>query len=191
MRRVLQACFLAAGLLGLGGCARQDDTFRPHIIITQPEAGSVSRQNSSVVRGYAIDDQAIAGLSVNGTALKLPTGRRKIVPFAFKASATSNRADYTIEATDNAGERAKLTLPLRYDPNPPSIEITKVERDGGALRVTGVASDDVKVASVTVDGSKLSVSPGRQVPFYAEASGDAVDVTVMDAAGNTTVKRVR
>lgn len=189
MRRALQASLLPLGLLG--GCARQDDAFRPHVIITEPEAGSVSRQNSSVVRGYAIDDQAIVSVRVNGTALKLPSGSHKIVPFAFKTSATSTRADYTIEAADNMGHSAKVTLPLRYDPNPPKIEIGKLERDGGTLRITGVASDDVKVASVTVAGSKLSVSPGRRVPFYAEASGSSVDVVVLDAAGNRTVKRVR
>ncbi len=196
MRRALQARllplgFLTLGPLVLGSCAREGDAFRPHIIITEPEAGSVSRQNSSVVRGYAIDDQEVASLVVNGTALKLPAGKRKIVPFAFKTSATSDRAEYTIAATDNAGRSAKLILPLRYDPNPPTIEITKLERDGGVLRVTGVATDDVKVASVTVDGSKLSVSPGRRVAFYAEALGTTVDVVVLDAAGNQTVKRVQ
>lgn len=180
-----------AGAVVLAGCAREADTFRPRIVVTEPAAGSVSRQNSSVVRGYVIDDKAVREVRVNGQPLTLREGSRKIVPFAFKTSTTSNRANYIIEASDNAGLSAKVELPLRYDPNPPKLEITKFEREGNTLRVTGVATDDVKVATISVDGSRLGITTGRRVPFYAESTGQYADIVVTDAAGNTTKKRVQ
>ena len=191
MYRALQACLTFACAIMLAGCAREADTFQPRIIITQPEVGSISRQNSSIVRGYVMDDRGVESIRVNNQPLQLREGSRKIVPFAFKTSTTTNRADYVIEATDSAGHTVKVELPLRFDPNPPKLEITKLERDGTTLRITGVATDDVKVAAITVDGSKLGVSGRRSVPFYAESTGQYVDVVVTDVAGNKTTKRVQ
>ena len=185
--------FLALLLPGvLAGCARQESSFRPHIIITQPEAGAVSRRAQIVVRGYVLDDGAVTRVRVNGTDLPLRAGSPKIRPFQFNASAGSGGSgDYLIEATDRGGLTSTLKLPIRYDATPPKLDISKIERDGAKLRLTGLATDDTKVVSVAVDGSKLSVPPGRRVPFYAEASGASVAVVVTDAAGNTTKRRVR
>jgi len=188
MRRALQACLPL--VIILTGCAREVDTFRPRIIVTQPEAGSVSRQTNTIVRGYVMDDTAVSEVLVNG--VRVPTrGSRKIVSFAFRTSVAGNRADYVIEARDTSGHTAKLNLPLRYDGTPPKLEITKFEREGNTMRVTGTATDDTKVASITVDGGRLGVGSGQRVPFYAEATGVWVDIVVKDAAGNTTRKRVQ
>ncbi|AFZ66025.1 hypothetical protein [Deinococcus peraridilitoris] len=191
MFRAPRACLLLLGLAMLGSCARQTDAFQPRIIITEPAAGSVSRQNSTVVRGYAMDDRAIAQIRVNGQPLTLREGSRKIVPFAFRTSTTSNRADYSIEAVDEGGLSTKIALPLRYDPNPPKLEITKFEREGETLRVSGVATDDVKVTSISVDGSKLGLGASRRVPFFAESTGKFMDIVVTDAAGNKVSRRVQ
>jgi hypothetical protein len=180
-----------ASLLLLGGCARQADEFPPKVMITEPAAGAFSRTTSTVVRGYALDDHGIAAIRVNGTPLGLSGGSRKIVPFAFRTSVNANRANYEIQVTDTSGLSTKAELPLRFDPNPPKIDVSKVERDGDTLRISGVATDDSRVASVVVDGSRLGVAPGQKVPFYAEATGASVEVVVTDAAGNTARQRVR
>lgn len=182
---------LILGAVLLGGCAREVDAFRPRVIITEPEASTISRQTSAVVRGYAMDDTGVRQILVNGQPLKLREGSRKIVPFAFKTAVAGQSANYTIEAIDDSGQRTRVELPLRYDPVPPKLEITKFEREGKTMRVTGIATDNTKVVSVTVDGGKLGVSAGRRVPFYAEATGVYVDIVVTDAAGNKQSKRVQ
>lgn len=192
MRRFLLALLLLPA--ALAGCARQESSFRPHIVIMQPEAGAVSRRAQIVVRGYVLDDGAVARVRVNGVDLPLRAGSAKIRPFQFNASAGSGGSgsgDYLIEATDGDGLTTSLKLPIRYDATPPQLDISKIERDGATLRITGTATDDTKVVSVAVDGSKLSVPPGQRVPFYAQASGTSVAVVVTDAAGNVTSKRVR
>ncbi|WP_110887223.1 hypothetical protein [Deinococcus yavapaiensis] len=174
----------------LASCTREADTFRPRIVITEPEAGSVSRQASTIVKGFAMDDHGVAELLVNGRPL--PTaGSSKIAAFEFRTDIASNRTNYTIKATDTSGKSVTVDLPLRFDPTPPKLEITKFEKEGKTLRVTGTATDDVKVASITMDGSRLTINPGRRVPFYAEATGIYVDIVVTDAAGNKLSRRVQ
>lgn len=174
----------------LASCAREADTFRPRIIITQPEAGSVSRQASTIVKGYVMDDHGVAELLVNGRRVAT-TGSGKIAAFQFRTEIASNRTNYTLKATDTSGQSITVDLPLRFDPNPPTLDVTKFEKEGTTLRVTGTATDDVKVASITVDGSRLTITPGRRVPFYAEATGIYVDIVVTDAAGNKFSRRVQ
>lgn len=175
----------------LSGCAREADTFSPHIMITEPEAGSVSRTTGTVVRGYVMDDHGVRIVRVNGRPVERRGGTAKIYPFAFRTSATNANADYNIEAEDSSGRRVTVELPIRYDDTAPTLTITKFEREGVTLRVTGVAEDNLKVASITVDGNRLGVSASRRVPFYAESSGEFVDVVVTDSAGNQKRQRVR
>lgn len=193
MRRALQARTLGVpGVLlavTLAGCSREADSFRPRIIITQPEAGAITRATDTVVRGYAVDDGGISSVRVNGTAVPRRGGTPKIYSFAFKTATKGTTANYVIEAIDFSGRATKLTLPLRYDTKAPELEISKFEREGNTMRVTGVATDDFKVTAITIDGSRLSITPGRRVPFYAEATGEFVEIVVTDAAGNKTQQR--
>lgn len=195
MRRALQPrpVLLAGVLLAvtLAGCSREVDAFRPHLVITQPEAGAIARSADTVVRGYAVDDEGIASVRVNGTAVERRGGTAKIYPFAFKTATSGTTANYVIEAADLSGRSTKLSLPLRYDSKAPELEITKFEREGTTMRVTGIATDDFKVTSISIDGSRLSITAGRRVPFYAEATGEWVDIVVTDAAGNKVQQRAQ
>lgn len=178
-------------VLLLGACARPTDDFKPRIVVVQPDSGSVSRQSSLVVKGYVLDDERVASLSVNGQPLALTEGSAKIRPFSFRTQIGSGRAKYTLEARDGAGHLTTLVLPLQYDATPPGLTIDKVERDGTTIRLSGVATDNLKVASISVDGNRLSTGTGTRVPFFAETTGAYADVEVRDAAGNVTKKRVQ
>ncbi|ADV67790.1 hypothetical protein [Deinococcus maricopensis] len=173
----------------LGACTRTGDDFKPRIVITEPDGGAVARAAQFVVRGYVMDNNPVASIRVGTTAL--PVDGHRIVPFQFRALVNTDRATYTITAADGAGNTTKLELPVRVDAARPTLTITKFERDGRTLRVTGRARDNIKVAFVSVDGNRLNITPGREVEFYAETTGIWADVEVRDAAGNVTKQRVR
>ena len=173
----------------LGGCARTSDDFKPRIVITQPEGGAVGTAAQFVVRGYVMDNNPVASIQVGKTPL--PVDGRRIVPFQFRAQVNTARAVYTTTAADGAGNTTKLELPVQVDAQRPALTITKFEREGKTLRVTGRASDNVRVSTVSVDDNRLNITPGRNVEFYAETTGIWADVAVQDAAGNVTKQRVQ
>ncbi|WP_229775871.1 hypothetical protein [Deinococcus ruber] len=188
--RVIGPALLGLSVL-LAGCSPRQDTFKPLIVITSPDGGSASAARSFLVKGYVVDDQGVRSLEVQKVAVKLDTPGEKIQPFSFRTLIQGQKADYVIKATDTSGNVAVLTLPVRVDTVKPSVKVTKLERDGQTLRVTGVATDDQKVAQVIVDGSRLNITPGTRVEFYAETTGQFAEIEVRDAAGNTFKTKAR
>ncbi len=172
------------------GCARELDQFKPHIIITSPESGAVSAGKSFVLKGYVLDDRAVAMLRVQGQPVPIKAGS-KIAPFTYQTSIGGKAATYSIVALDTSGNKATLNLPLKVDNTPPTIRVTKFERDGNTIRVSGVATDNSSVAQVSVDGSVINIMPGTTTEFYAETSGEYADIQVKDGAGNLTKLRAR
>lgn len=189
MRPAPLALLLLASLLG--GCTRTADTFKPRIVITSPDGGGVSRARSFTVKGYALDDQGVAQLTVNGQTVPIQPGSRKIARFEFQTQITGGRSEYTLGARDAAGNKSTLVLPVAVDGTPPTVKVTRFERERNLVRVTGVATDNNRVVEVSVDGKRLNVAPGTQVDFYAETSGVYADITVTDGAGNVTKLRAR
>ena len=175
----------------LASCAARTDTFKPRIVVTAPDGGGASTSRSFVVSGYVLDDQGVKSLAVQGTDVPLQAPGEKIQPFSFRTLIQGASASYSIEATDTSGNVAKLVLPVRVDTVKPKINVTRMERDGQIIRVSGVATDDQKVAQVIVDGNRLNITPGPRVEFYAETNGQYADIQVRDGAGNTVKLRAQ
>ncbi|CAM4076698.1 hypothetical protein [Deinococcus frigens] len=179
------------GLLLLGGCARTTDTFKPRISISSTTGGSVSREKSFLVDGYALDDTGVTQITVDGKPIPILPGSRKLARFRFKTLIEGSQGKYTIKARDAAGNEATLVLPISVDTVKPTIEVTRFEKSGNAIRVSGVASDNTGVAQVLVDGNRLNITPGQRVEFFAESTGIWADITVIDTAGNQATLRAR
>lgn len=184
-------CVLMGACLLLASCAARTDTFKPRIVVTAPDGGGASTSRSFVVSGYVLDDQGVRSLAVEGTDVTLQAPGEKIQPFSFRTLIQGASASYSIRATDTSGNVSTLVLPVRVDTVKPKINVTRVERDGQIIRVSGVATDDQKVAQVIVDGNRLNITPGRRVEFYAETNGKYADIQVRDAAGNTVKLRTQ
>jgi len=187
MRRAFLALLSLAPLLG--GCARTADTFKPRIVVTSPDGGGVGRARDFTVKGYALDDQGVTRVTVDGKAIPLQPGSRKIANFEFETRVQGARSEITLAALDAAGNKSVLVLPVTVDAEPPTIQVTRFERSGNVIRVTGVASDDTRVAQILVDGNRLNITSGSRVDFYAETSGVYADLQAIDGAGN--VARLR
>lgn len=175
----------------LGACNRTVDTFQPRIVITSPDGGGVSRASDFVVKGYVLDDQGVKELTVEGRRIPLQGGTPKLANFVFKTQIQGSRGEYTIRARDAAGNESTLRLPVSVDGTNPVVKVTRFERERNVIRVTGVATDDNRVAQVLVDGNRLNITPGPRVDFYAETTGVYADIEVRDAAGNVTKLRAR
>ena len=186
MRRSVLALLLFPAL---GSCARTADTFKPRIVVTSPDGGGVTRARNITVKGYVLDDQGVAALTVDGKPLPLQAGSRKIAYFSFQTELSGSRRELKFSARDQAGNDAELALPIAVDNVPPAIKVTRFERERNVIRVTGVATDNTRVAEITVDGKRLNITPGRRADFYAETTGLYAEVQVRDGAGNETKLR--
>ena len=189
--RVQTTCALLGGSALLASCAPRSDTFKPRIVVTAPDGGGASTTRSFLVSGYIFDDQGVKSLAVQGVNVPLEAAGEKIQPFSFRTLIQGDSASYSIRATDTSGNVSTLVLPVRVDTVKPSVKITRLERDGQTLRVSGVATDDQRVAQVIVDGNRLNITPGTRVEFFAETTGQYADLQVRDAAGNTVKLRAQ
>ena len=172
------------------GCAREADQFKPQIIITSPEGGAVSASKSFTLKGYVIDDRAVALLRVQGDKVPIKLGS-KIAPFTYQTSIQGSASTLNIVALDSSGNKTTLDLPLRIDNTPPVIRVTKLERDNKTIRVTGVVTDNTSVVQVLVDGSAINIIPGTNAEFYAETTGIYADIEARDGAGNVAKLRAQ
>jgi len=175
----------------LASCAARSDAFKPRIVVTSPDGGAASNTGSFVVSGYVLDDQGVRSLKVQGVNVPLEAAGEKIQPFSFRTLIRGANATYTIEATDVSGNTSTLPFQVRVDTVKPGVKVTRLERSGQTIRLSGVATDDQKVVEVMVDGTRLNITPGARVEFYAETSGVYADVSVRDAAGNVVKLRAR
>ena len=166
----------------------------PIITIVDPPSGAVRRVENLEVRGYALDDEGVASIVVNGKdLLTYPTlqgeAGKKLVEFAFGITPDDkNRFTSTIVATDTSGGVTEYTYELQLDTVPPTVEVQEpTDLGGGRVRVRGVARDNDLVKLITVAGQALAFVATSEYKFSVDvdAAQDAT-VTAEDRAGNTT-----
>lgn len=176
----------------LSGCARTADNFAPRIFVTSPAGGGVSQSRSPVVKGYVLDDTGVTRITVNGKNVPIKSGTKKIANFEFQAQVQGATANYSISAFDAAGHETKVDLPISVDATKPVLSVKEFTRFGrNGIRVTGVATDNIQVAQIIVDGNRLNITPGKRVEFFAETTGIYADIEVYDQAGNKTFVRAQ
>lgn len=178
-------------LLGLVSCSRTVDNFAPRISITSPEGGA-SKTKVAVIAGYAMDDTGITKLTLNDKPLQRTGGTDKIAYFKINTDLTAGKGQYIIKAYDREGHVGTSTLNLKVDSQKPTLSIKSFERGrGGVLRVTGVATDNVQVAAVLIDGKPATISPQKRVNFQGQTTGLYADIEVRDSAGNKATLRLQ
>lgn len=186
-------------LLLASGCLGRDDSMAPVVAIREPKSGTTRTTESLRIVGYAMDDEGVAEISVDGTDLlsydvyASERGKR-FVEFAFtipdlRDGETTSR----IVVTDVGGRQSTLLHSLRIDTTPPTLELTAVTPLGNGLtRVAGVARDDVAVSAIRIDDVPLQFPPSTEQRFSldVEAAADTV-VVVEDSAGNVVSRALQ
>ncbi len=191
-----RALFSACLLLGLSACMNRSDSLAPLVNITSPKSGTVRTAENLQISGYALDDEGIRSVRVNGLDLlaeRIYEGQRdkKLVRFAFiPQSVGEGQWASTIEVTDIDGRVTALDFPLEIDTTPPTLEITGVEGLAeDRVRVVGVARDNDQVGRVSVSGTDISFIPAPQVSFSLDVARAGLEIIVTDQAGNRIVEQ--
>ena len=168
----------------------------PLLTITEPKGGAVTMGAQIPVSGYAFDDQGLKSIAVNGTEV-LPSSERgrKLVNFRFQvAGLAEGRISVDITASDLAGNRQELNLPLVLDNQRPTLAIEETTLSGGRLQVRGLASDNLGVDRVVAHYgdtfSRLNLPQGESVPFAVNLPVESLTLIAVDAAGNRIEVRV-
>lgn len=202
VRIVRAAPPLLAALLLLGGCMTRSDALAPIISIYEPKSGttrSVAALQANGVHGYAMDDEGVAAIRVNGRDLMQDPSYasergKRFVDFGFRPNnPAEGEITNVIEVEDVNGRRTTQVYTLRIDATPPTLELVEITPLGnGRLRVKGVARDNAIVTSVRVSGEPLQFPPAAEVSFEIDVSeGESGEVEVTDGAGNTTARQLR
>ncbi len=188
----LRTAFSAALLLAaLTGCLSREESFEAVISITEPKAGTARSTEQIDVYGYAMDDNGISAIRVDGTDLfstpQFASERgKKLVHFGFRGQARGEgELTYLIEVVDAGGNITSLNYSLTVDITPPTLELTATALGQGAFNLTGVARDNMAVSVIRIGGIPYTFAPGPEVSFDLPNITPATRVIeVVDAAGN-------
>jgi len=164
------------------------DKTAPSLAITVPATNATTTSADLAVSGTVSD--ALSGIAIvtcNGTAATVTTG-------AFTCTVTLIAGDNTITviATDIAGNPTTATILVSYnrDSQPPTIAVTSPTNGtftkNSSIPVSGTASDDVAVASVTVNGSAVTLTNGTwttNVPLSGGDGAKPITAVATDTAG--------
>lgn len=181
----------------LSGCMSRPDSLAPMISITEPKSGATSSTDVLRIYGYALDDEGVAAIRVNGTDLlqfddNAPARGKSLVQFAFQGRPErEGEVEFLIEVEDTSGRVTTLPYTLTVDTTPPTLEMEAVALGGGRYRVRGLARDNTEVSAIRLGGQPLQFVPAAEYSF--EFSNIALSeplIVVVDSAGNRIERRV-
>jgi hypothetical protein len=180
-----------SGLL-LSGCLGRSDAIPPMVGIREPKNGTTNASNDLRIVGYAMDDQGVEAVRVNGVDLldsAVYAGERgkRFVEFAFAMpNLNDGLSTSRIEVEDVTGRKAVLNYDLQIDNEPPTLEIVAFERrENGRIAVEGVARDNLRVSGITINNVPVQFTPATEHRFELNLpAGDPDVVLVEDGAGN-------
>jgi len=194
-RLVLLGLFL---LPTLNACFSRPDSLAPILTITDPQSGTTRTTDGLAISGFAMDDEGIAAIRVDGTDLLTSPAYeaergKKLVNFRFSSrSLQEGELTYRIEAEDLGGRTTTLSYRLQIDITPPTLELSVTPLDGGRLRIEGVARDNNLVSSITIAGAPLQFIPAGEYTFALDVEASSQDrIEVIDSAGNRISQPLR
>ena len=184
-------------LVLLAGCMSRPDSLAPMISITEPKSGATRSSEVLDIYGYALDDEGIAAIRVNGTDLlqfdeNAAARGRSLIQFAFRGSPErEGEVEFLIEVEDSSGRVTVLPYTLTVDTTPPTLELEAEALGGGRYRVRGVARDNTEISSIRLGGQPLQFVPAAETTFeFSNIALSEPVIVVVDSAGNQIERRV-
>ena len=138
----------------------------PTLDVQFPEPDEVIDAASIVVTGTATDDVGVASVTVNGVVAALTSTGNPADPNEVSFSATIDIVkgpnQVVTIATDTSGKTGQDTRTVFSDSGPPDLAFTPSDgtvTSATEITVEGTASNDAGVASVTVNGVSVAITP--------------------------------
>lgn len=185
-----QVSFAQTTLTVVPGSSQQVDVGGPTLSISYPEPDIAVDANQVTVTGVVTDDVEVASLTINGQAATLTStgnvGDPRERSFSVAVPLTQKGPNtLTSVATDSSGKTATDERTIYNDSGAPQVSWTPADATTtgqASVAVTGTATDDAGIQSVTVNGTIASLSPssGTAVSFN-------VPITLVTGANSITV----
>jgi hypothetical protein len=182
----------------LSACLSRSDSLAPIVTISDPKSGTVRSAENLTIRGYALDDEGIVAIRVDGQDLLQSTlyqseKGKKLIEFGFRSREISEgQFASVIEAEDLSGRKSTLRFELKIDTTPPSLELDALKSLGeGRVRVSGMARDNNQLGQIIINGSELAFASVSEQAFSLDIEqSSTITVTVEDRAGNSTSQQI-
>lgn len=163
------------------------DILAPSVSIAEPAPGRVVGTDIVAVSGAVSDDRALSGVLINGAEATVANGRYSGIAMLMQEGETA----INVDAYDVAGNRTNVEVVVTLDRTAPAVSIASpaagTVSNSASVVVSGVASDDVRLASVAVDGVAATLDSAgafrAEVPVAAGLR--TLTAVATDAAGNT------
>ena len=168
----------------------------PIITILNPSDGTVSPVNSVTLSGVAWDDVDISNVVVrNDSTASSWITTAGMVDWSAVLNLIEGTNILVAMATDSSGNTASDSIIVIYDPNsgqddnPPMIDILNpldgITSQVANITISGIANDDVNLASVTVNGIVANGKSFWDIQLMLNAGENIITATATDSSGNT------
>jgi hypothetical protein len=166
------------------------DARPPTLTVTSPADGLLTNSQSVVVAGTVDDDNTVSGVTVNGQPAALSG-----TSFTATVALAEGPNPITVVATDAIGGHTTASLSVTLDTTPPFISLSSPvagqRQTDPTLAVAGEATDASGLASVTVNGSPVTLSGNRfELSLPLQLGDNTVVVKATDRAGNERTLQV-
>lgn len=158
------------------------DTIAPALAVTTPSAGAILASRVITVAGTA---EVGSELTVSGVRVDVTTAGTWSVDLAF----ADGPHTITVRAVDAASNVATVTRSVTVDTTAPALYVTSPDYDLTTVAAVTVSGTTEPGASVTVDGTPVTVDAGGTfgTSLTLTEGSNTITVVATDAAGHSTM----
>ncbi len=184
----------SAGNLSVGTITVRLDTQAPEISVASPEKGMVTTSREVKVKATVRDSRGISAITINGMPIEL--SGRQVEAISRTIALKPGETAVIIKAKNALGNESEEIIPIGIDTDGPAVSLSEfpdnmIIYNVDAFAFRGTASDPSGVAQVSINHSRLPISPGTQVMFsYSiplQEGENHVEIGAIDKYGNERV----
>lgn len=154
-----------------------------------------TREDPVVISGVAEDDRYVAGITIRDVPFFLE-GSEKRIPFQEHLDLSQGEHLIAVEVKNLLGKSTKREVLIHVDREGPLVTLDELSLDRVAprreLRIAGFLYDEAGVAELALNGERLAIGPGVDIPFTARLRVDRGEVVLIarDRLGNETSSQI-
>jgi TolB-like protein len=154
-----------------------------------------TREDPVVVSGVAEDDRYVAGITIKEVPLFLE-GAEKRIPFEEQLDLAQGEHRIAVEARNLLGKSTRRELLIHVDREGPLVTLEELRvvqaPDRRELTISGSLYDEAGVADLSLNGERVPIRPGIEIPFTARLRVDRGEIVLVarDRLGNETSAQI-